>query len=299
MILYRLDQRAVLATRDRRSNERVEAAVREVVRPIAGRYDLDADEIAVAFSQKLDEIIELCEQDAARYPVQDPALEHFEEVFHASNGFWATVAYRVAHGFTELDVPIIPRAISRIAHTRTSVDIHPLAKIGGGLFIDHGTGIAIGCTAVIGENVSLYNGVVLGTSRKPRKRTSDAGEIEKRHPTIGRDVALYTNAFVGGDVLVGEGATIGAYAFVCRDVAAGEVVLGTRETNVELSPKAEFEIDLEVLDEAISELYLEKREQEGARRIPQGQLEFEREDVNREGRLEPKQEVEEFNDYVI
>ena len=227
MVQHRLDQQIGQDEAYQRTNERVEAAVLQVLQPLEKRYSLDAAELAATYAyEKFDELLALCKQDVMRYPIQDPALEHIEEVFHASNGFWATVAHRIAHAFAELQVPIVPRAISRIAHSRTGVDIHPMAQIAGGLFIDHGTGIAIGCTAVLEENVNLYNGVVLGTSKKPRKRTTDSGEVQKRHPTIRRNVSLYTNAFVGGDVVVGEGATIGAYAFICRDVAAGEVVLG-------------------------------------------------------------------------
>ncbi len=259
MVLHRLDQQVGQEERYVRSNERVEAAVLEVLRPLETRYSIDAAQLASQFAyEKFDLILRLCEQDVLRYPQQDPALEHIEEVFHASNGFWATVAHRIAHALSELKVPVIPRAISRISHSRTGIDIHPLAKIAGGLFIDHGTGIAIGCTAVIEENVNLYNGVVLGTSNKPRKRTTDEGSVAKRHPTIRRNVSLYTNAFVGGDVVIGEGAAIGAYAFVCRDVDDGEVVLGKKETEAERQPEIVF--DLESLDTAFTNLFDDEKE---------------------------------------
>jgi len=175
----------------------------------------------------LPNIIEACQIDAERYVTEDPALENIEEVFYASNGFWATVAYRIANALSKLGVPIIPRAITGFAHSRTGVDIHPGATIHPGLFIDHGTGIAIGCTAVIHENVNLYNGVVLGTRSKPRKKTNEqTSSVVKRHPTIQSNVSLYTNAFVGGDIVIGAGSTIGAYAFVCNDVPSNSVVLG-------------------------------------------------------------------------
>ena len=199
-----------------------------LLEPLVDRYELDAEAFADEFADHvLKEVAELVKQDFARYPEQDPALSNLEEIFYASNGFWATVAYRIAHALRAMDVPIIPRAISGFAHSRTGIDIHPGAQIGPGLFIDHGTGIAIGCTAVLHENISLYNGVVLGTKSKPSKQTDgETGAVEKRHPTIESGVSLYTNAFVGGDVTVGRDSIVGAYAFVTHDVPAGTSVRG-------------------------------------------------------------------------
>lgn len=199
-----------------------------LVAALPSRYALDARVIADRFAEDLySGVVIGSRADFNRYPLQDPALSNLEEVFYASNGFWATVAYRVANALKQLCVPIIPRAISSFAHSRTGIDIHPGATIAPGLFVDHGTGIAIGCTAVIGRNVNLYNGVVLGTRSKPRRQTEeDSSTVTKRHPTIEQGVSLYTNAFVGGDVTIGKNAVIGAYAFVCHDVAEGEIVSG-------------------------------------------------------------------------
>ena len=212
---------------------------------LPARYSLDSQGLVDRFAKDwYSDIVTASRADFKRYPLQDPALSNLEEVFYASNGFWATVAYRVAHALKRLNVPIIPRAISSFAHSRTGIDIHPGATISAGLFVDHGTGIAIGCTAVIGENVNLYNGVVLGTRSKPRRQTEeDSATVTKRHPTIGASVSLYTNAFVGGDVTVGDNAVIGAYAFVCRDVAEGEIVSG-RENDSE-SPAESAPLDFQ------------------------------------------------------
>lgn len=203
-------------------------ALRSLLTALEQRFEVDAHAIVEQFvSNAWPEILAASREDFRRYPDQDPALSNAEEVLYSSNGFWATVAYRVAHALKQLRVPVLPRAISGFAHSRTGVDIHPAATIGAGLFIDHGTGIAIGCTAVLGRNVNLYNGVVLGTRAKPARRTDEqSGAVVKRHPTIGDGVSLYTNAFVGGDVTVGNNAVIGAYAFVCHDVSAGDVVSG-------------------------------------------------------------------------
>ena len=209
-------------------NDAVEETLFELLTPLSDRYSLNTGTIAAQFVEvHLPAVVQSCQIDAERYVTEDPALENIEEVFYASNGFWATVAYRVANALLQLEIPIIPRAVSSIAHSRTGVDIHPGASIDPGLFIDHGTGIAIGCTAVIRSNVNLYNGVVLGTRSKPKKKTDESNSgVKKRHPTIESNVSLYTNAFVGGDVVIGSGATIGAYAFVCHDVPADSVVLG-------------------------------------------------------------------------
>ena len=206
----------------------IESELSRLISVIEDRFDIDSVSLSRQFvDEQLPSIIQACRLDFARYPAQDPALSNLEEVLFASNGFWATSAYRLAHGLRQLRVPVLPRAISGLAHSKTGIDIHPGASIAPGLFIDHGTGIAIGCTAIIRENVNLYNGVVLGTRSKPRKRKDEAsGVVAKRHPTIESNVSLYTSAFVGGDVTVGDGATIGAYAFVTHDVAPGTLVQG-------------------------------------------------------------------------
>ena len=228
LIMQRLNEKTVQTVRCLYTNEGVEAALFDLLSPLADRYTIDARGIAAEFADiHLPKIVEACQVDADRYLTEDPALENLEEVFYASNGFWATVAYRIANVLLHQKVPVIPRAVSGIAHSHTGVDIHPGATIHPGLFIDHGTGIAIGCTAVIHSNVNLYNGVVLGTRSKPRKKTDqETAAIEKRHPTIESDVSLYTNAFVGGDIVIGSGSTIGAYAFVCKDVPENSVVVG-------------------------------------------------------------------------
>ena len=222
LIMQRLNEKTVQTVRCLYTNEGVEAALFDLLSPLADRYTIDARGIAAEFADiHLPKIVEACQVDADRYLTEDPALENLEEVFYASNGFWATVAYRIANVLLHQKVPVIPRAVSGIAHSHTGVDIHPGATIHPGLFIDHGTGIAIGCTAVIYSNVNLYNGVVLGTRSKPRKKTDqETAAIEKRHPTIESDVSLYTNAFVGGDIVIGSGSTIGAYAFVCEDAVS-------------------------------------------------------------------------------
>lgn len=238
LVMQRLNEQSTIEFRCLYTNETVEESLFELLTPLADRYTLDAIAISKEFADELlPKIVEACQIDAERYATEDPALENLEEVFYASNGFWATVAYRIANALLQQRVPIIPRAVSGIAHSRTGVDIHPGATIHPGLFIDHGTGIAIGCTAVIHSNVNLYNGVVLGTRSKPRKKTDgQTDKIAKRHPTIESNVSLYTNAFVGGDVVIGSGSTIGAYAFVCHDVPEDSVVMGKTDNAFQGAP---------------------------------------------------------------
>ena len=228
LIMQRLSEQARHDACPTYCNNAIEEDLSDLLEPFAERYSIEPEAIAREFVEDyLPGISIACQTDAERYQTEDPALENLDEVFYASNGYWATVAYRIANALLKLNVPIIPRAISAIAHSRTGVDIHPGATIEPGLFIDHGTGIAIGCTAISRSNVNLYNGVVLGTRSKPRKKTDETtATIKKRHPTIESNVSLYTNAFVGGDVVIGSGTIVGAYAFVCHDVPADSVVFG-------------------------------------------------------------------------
>ena len=231
LIMSELDSRTDQTSVGEFTRWSIRKQLQPLLEPFAKKHGLNVKSITRSFAGPLlQDLIEQCRLDFDRYPIQDPALSNLEEVLYASNGFWATIAYRIAHALRNLGVPIIPRAISGFAHSRTGVDIHPGAKIGPGLFIDHGTGIAIGCTAVLHENINLYNGVVLGTRSKPAKnKDDDNGGVKKRHPTIESGVSLYTNAFVGGDVTIGENAIIGAYAFVTQDVPAGSAINGKSE----------------------------------------------------------------------
>jgi len=144
----------------------------------------------------------------------DPAAESSWEVVCAYPGFYAVTAYRLAHELYGSGVPLLPRLMTELAHSRTGIDIHPGAQIGPGFFIDHGTGVVIGQTAVIGRDVTLYQGVTLGALS-----TRQEG---KRHPTLEDGVTVYANATVlGGDTVIGRGSSIGAHAFVTASVAPG------------------------------------------------------------------------------
>ncbi|GHT68553.1 serine acetyltransferase [Spirochaetia bacterium] len=150
----------------------------------------------------------------------DPAAKSHEEVIVSYPGFEAITVHRLAHFFWTREVPLIPRMMSELVHGRTGIDIHPGATIGESFFIDHGTGVVIGETTVIGENVKLYQGVTLG-ALSVRK---EEGE-RKRHPTLEDDVTIYSNATIlGGDTIIGRGSTIGGNVWLTSSVPPGTMV---------------------------------------------------------------------------
>ena len=183
-------------------------------------------EITLRFIARIPELREELAKDVEAAYKGDPACKSTDEVVFCYPGFDAIVVYRIARVLWELGVPLIPRMMTEIAHSRTGVDIHPGAKIGSYFFIDHGTGVVIGETCVIGDWVKLYQGVTLGALSFPK---DDAGELvrgTKRHPTLEDSVVVYANATIlGGDVVIGKGATIGSSAWITDSVQPGATVL--------------------------------------------------------------------------
>jgi len=148
---------------------------------------------------------------------RDPAARNILEVLLTYSGLHTIVAHRVAHLLDELRVPVMPRLIMTVVRAFTGIEIHPAAMIGRGLFIDHGMGVVIGETAVIGHNVTLFQGVTLGGTGKERG---------KRHPTIGDNVVIGAGAKVLGNITIGNDSMVGANAVVIRDVPAHSTVVG-------------------------------------------------------------------------
>ena len=152
----------------------------------------------------------------------DPAAKDMGEIIFAYPGLFAITVYRLAHELYLLDVPMLPRIMTEYAHSITGIDIHPGATIGEYFFIDHGTGIVIGETAVIGNNVKIYQGVTLGalSTRGGQKLRG-----KRRHPTIENNVTIYAGASIlGGETVIGEGCVIGSNAFITESVAPGTTV---------------------------------------------------------------------------
>ena len=151
----------------------------------------------------------------------DPACTSKVEVTLAYPGFYAMLIHRTAHALYELNVPLIPRLMSEYAHRKTGIDIHPGAKIGAHFCIDHGTGIVIGETAVIGEHVKLYQGVTLGAKSFALDDYGNPVKGGKRHPNIGDNVVIYANATIlGGETTIGSGSIIAANAWINRSIPA-------------------------------------------------------------------------------
>ncbi|KXA17983.1 serine O-acetyltransferase EpsC [Gardnerella vaginalis] len=151
----------------------------------------------------------------------DPACTSKVEVTLAYPGFYAMLIHRTAHALYELNVPLIPRLMSEYAHRKTGIDIHPGAKIGAYFCIDHGTGIVIGETTVIGEHVKLYQGVTLGAKSFALDENGNPVKGGKRHPNIGNNVVIYANATIlGGETTIGSGSTIAANAWINRSIPA-------------------------------------------------------------------------------
>lgn len=153
----------------------------------------------------------------------DPAASSAPEIIVSYPGVEAIAVHRIAHTLYALDVPLIPRMMSEQVHGRTGIDIHPGARIGPSFFIDHGTGVVIGETTIIGERVKLYQGVTIGALSV---RNGNASRPVKRHPTIEDDVTIYAGATIlGGDTVIGAGSTIGGNVWLTHSVDAGTTVM--------------------------------------------------------------------------
>ncbi|MDR1443322.1 MAG: serine acetyltransferase [Treponema sp.] len=173
-----------------------------------------AELVVEAFFEELPRIREALNLDMRAAFRGDPAAKSFEEVILSYPGFEAITAHRLAHFFWQSGVPLIPRMMSELVHGRTGIDIHPGAAIGESFFIDHGTGVVIGETTVIGRNVKLYQGVTLGALSIKKEEGN-----RKRHPTIEDDVTIYSNATIlGGETVIGRGCTIGGNVWIVSSV---------------------------------------------------------------------------------
>ena len=161
----------------------------------------------------------------------DPAAVSTHEVIACYPGFRATISYRVAHQLQRQGVPIVPRMITEQAHSDTGIDIHPGAEIGERFVIDHGTGVVIGATAILGNNVKIYQGVTLGAKSFVTDDSNNPVKGIPRHPIIGDNVVIYSNSTILGRVHIGDNAVIGGNLWVTRDVAPGEKLIQARADN--------------------------------------------------------------------
>ncbi len=184
---------------------------REVVRDAAKRR-------AKTFVEALPKLREILATDVVAMYRNDPAANNLGEVILCYPGMRAITNYRIAHAIYELDVPLIPRMITELAHSETGIDIHPGATIGPSFAIDHGTGVVIGATAILGHNVTLYQGVTLGAKNFPQEADGSLVKGIARHPILGDNVVVYANATILGRVHIGNNTTIGGNLWVTHDV---------------------------------------------------------------------------------
>ena len=174
---------------------------------------------------RLPEIRSMLKGDVMAAYDGDPAAKSFEEVVISYPYIVAIATYRVAHELYKMEIPLIPRIMSEWAHSRTGIDIHPGAKIGKNFFIDHGTGVVIGETAVIGDNVKMYQGVTLGAVSFPRDEKGNLIKGVKRHPTVGNNVIIYSNASILGEkAIIGDNSVIGGNVWITTKIPEGTII---------------------------------------------------------------------------
>ncbi|MCB4798610.1 serine O-acetyltransferase EpsC [Neotamlana laminarinivorans] len=199
---------------------------------ILSKLDIqNAEDIWKTFKSELPNIRKQLDDDAIAFETNDPASHCLEEIYLAYPGFHAISIHRLSHALHKLGVYILPRMMSEYIHGITGIDIHPGATIGDSFYIDHGTGIVIGETSIIGKNVKIYQGVTLGGIQVSK----DLASI-KRHPTIQDNVCIYANATVlGGDIVIGENSIIGANVWITHSVPKNSLV--TYQTEIKIRPK--------------------------------------------------------------
>ena len=227
-------KRLVLMERDR-------SALRSEIPQLADRLDALMDGLALPdgvtrdgvidrFLEQLAGIRTLLSEDVEAAFEGDPAAKSYAEIVVSYPSIRAIAVYRIAHELHLLGLPILPRMMTEYAHDRTGIDIHPGAQIGRRFFVDHGTGVVIGETTTIGDNVRLYQGVTLG-AKSPRGGTTLRGK--KRHPTIEDDVTIYAGATIlGGETIIGEGTVIGGNVWLIESVSPYSKVIAEPPTHL-------------------------------------------------------------------
>lgn len=210
--------------------ERIEKQLfRQIALTLPEEQEDRAAELAAEMVTRLPKIARMVQLDLEATFDGDPAAGSREEILFSYPGLFAILVYRVAHELYEMKIPILPRMMAEYAHSHTGIDIHPGAQIGDHFFIDHGTGIVVGETTIIGDRVKLYQGVTLGALSTRDGHHSQPG---KRHPTVEDDVTIYSGATIlGGNTTIGRGSVVGGNAFLTSSVQKDpRVVIHAPET---------------------------------------------------------------------
>ncbi|CCD87892.1 serine acetyltransferase (cysE-like) [Bradyrhizobium sp. ORS 285] len=191
---------------------------------IPGFRQPEAIELTRSFAKELPALRGILISDLRAAFVGDPAAKSFPEILIGYPGMTAIIHHRLAHLLYGLGARLVSRLIAEIAHTATGIDIHPGAQIGSGFFIDHGTGVVIGETAVIGDNVRIYQAVTLGARHFPTEEDGTLIKGDARHPIVEDDVVIYAGATILGRITIGQGSTIGGNVWLTHDVPPNSVV---------------------------------------------------------------------------
>lgn len=204
----------------------------QLLHPLLKDQDKSMSTITDAFFSGMPEVYERLMEDAEAIMQFDPAATCIEEVIATYPGFYAIAHYRIAHLLHQLGAPLLPRVFSEYVHGKTGIDIHPAATIGRSFFIDHGTGVVIGATALIGNNVKIYQGVTLGALQVDKSLAN-----VKRHPTIEDNCILYANSTIlGGRTVVGHDSVIGGNSWLTESVPPFSIVLHQSQVKVRTKP---------------------------------------------------------------
>ena len=207
--------------------EKLQALLTEQIKSVTNfddntkNLERNADEKANAFIEQLPDIRKKLHTDVMAAYNGDPAAKSYSEIIFCYPAIRAIINYRIANALLKLNISLLPRIITEIAHSETGIDIHPGATIGEYFTIDHGTGVVIGETSVIGNNVKIYQGVTLGAKSFPLDENGNPIKGIDRHPKIGNNVIIYSNSTILGNIKVGDEAIIGGNIWVDKDVPAG------------------------------------------------------------------------------
>ncbi|WP_459209396.1 serine O-acetyltransferase EpsC [Aquimarina rhabdastrellae] len=208
--------------------EKLEATFKELIELSCWKHETPCAEIWDAYITSLPIILEKLNKDAIAFIESDPAANSLEEIYLAYPGFYAITIYRLSHELYKFGFPLVPRLMTEYAHRLTGTDINPAAQIGESFFIDHATGIVIGETVIIKNNVKIYQGVTLGGLYVNRKLRN-----VKRHPTVEDNVTIYANATIlGGETVIGANSIIGGNVWVTSSIPENSVITHTAQSKI-------------------------------------------------------------------
>jgi len=220
----------------------LETHLKILLLPVKEELKESIDELSKQFMVKLPKVYKALLLDAQAIQDFDPAARNLGEVIVSYPGFFAIMVYRLSHELYLAGIPIIPRLMSEHAHSKTGIDIHPGAQIGESFFIDHGTGVVIGETAIIKNNVKIYQGVTLGALQVHKNLAR-----KKRHPTVEENVIIYSNATIlGGSTIIGRNSIIGGNVWLTSSVDSNSMVYHTHKIKVRSSIDESNIIDFQI-----------------------------------------------------